>query len=186
MKRIAPAVRRHWSFEHTCHGCLDITDREDESRIREARLRENFAWLNRFSLSLLKPHSEGKILAMQRRRCGWNFDTLLKVLYAQRTECVLALGASPLSQLLGIQSENPETDIGRIPNILTFGREPVHRVGVIICHDILFPEVVQEARASDFLVHISNEGIVRSSLIKRRVTACGCTHNTDSPVATGL
>ena len=34
---------------------------------------------------LLKQHSEGKSLAMQRRRCGWNFDTLLNVLDAQRT-----------------------------------------------------------------------------------------------------
>ena len=85
VKRLAHAVRSHWSIENTCHWCLDLTYREDESRIREAKLRENFAWLNRFSLSLLKQHSEGKSLAMQRRRCGWNFDTLLKVLYAQRT-----------------------------------------------------------------------------------------------------
>ena len=85
VKRIAHAVHSHWSIENTCPWCLDITYREDESRIREARLRENFAWLNRFSLSLLKQHSEGKSLAMQRRRCGWNFDTLLNVLYAQRT-----------------------------------------------------------------------------------------------------
>ena len=90
VKRIAPAVRRHCRLSHTCHGCLDVTDREDESRIRAARLRENFAWLNRCSLSLLKPHSAGKSLALQRRR-RWNFDTLLKVLDAQRTECALAL-----------------------------------------------------------------------------------------------
>ena len=85
VRRLAHAVRSHWSIENTCHWSLDITYREDESRIREAKLRENFAWLNRFSLSLLKQHSEGKSLAMQRRRCGWNFDTLLNVLYAQRT-----------------------------------------------------------------------------------------------------
>ena len=97
VKRIAPAVRRHWSLEHTCRGCLDVTYREDESRIRAARLRENFAWLNRCSLSLLKPHSAGKSLALQRHRCSWNFDTLLKVLDAQRTECALALRESPVS-----------------------------------------------------------------------------------------
>ena len=34
-----------------------MTYREDESRIREEALRENFAWLNRFTLSLLKQHS---------------------------------------------------------------------------------------------------------------------------------
>ena len=102
VKRIAHAVRSHWSIDNTCHWCLDIisrvvsdnaserggvslpvigrkpslqelgglcgparkpftlcrvryTYREDESRIREAKLRESFAWHNRFSLSLLKP-----------------------------------------------------------------------------------------------------------------------------------
>ena len=34
--------------------------REDESRIREPNLRENFAWLNRFTLSLLKQHPDDK------------------------------------------------------------------------------------------------------------------------------
>ena len=38
MKRIAHAVRCHWNIENTCHWCLEITYREDESRIREARL----------------------------------------------------------------------------------------------------------------------------------------------------
>ena len=33
-----------------------MTYREDESRIREPHLRANFAWLNRFTLSLLKQH----------------------------------------------------------------------------------------------------------------------------------
>ena len=85
VKRLAHAVRSHWSIENTCHWSLDITYREDESRIREAKLRENFAWLNRFTLSLLKQYTNGHSLAMQRRRCGWNFDVLLEVLNAQRT-----------------------------------------------------------------------------------------------------
>ena len=81
-------------------------------------------------------------------------------------------GASRLSRLLGIPSENPEADLGRTPNILAFGPESDLRVGVIICHDILFPEVVLEASASAFLIHMSNEGKARSSLVKRRATAC--------------
>lgn len=85
VKRIARAVRSHWGIENACHWSLDITYREDESRIREAVLRENFAWLNRFTLSLLKQHTDGHSLAMQRRRCGWNFDILLDVLNAQTT-----------------------------------------------------------------------------------------------------
>ena len=58
---------------------LDMTYREDESRIRDAHLRENFAWLNRFTLSLLKQHSGKKSIVMKRRSCGWSEDFLLEV-----------------------------------------------------------------------------------------------------------
>ncbi|MCH7688596.1 MAG: ISAs1 family transposase, partial [Planctomycetes bacterium] len=52
VKLFARAVRGHWGIENTCHWSLDVTYREDESRIRDVRMRENFAWLNRFTLSL--------------------------------------------------------------------------------------------------------------------------------------
>jgi len=80
IRRFANAVRSHWSIENTCHWCLDITYREDESRIREKNLRENFAWLNRFTLSLLKQTSNKKSVAMNRRRCAWNDDVLVQIL----------------------------------------------------------------------------------------------------------
>ena len=80
IQRFANAVRSHWAIENTCHWCLDITYREDESRIREKTLRENFAWLNRFTLSLLKQNGNGKSVAMNRRRCGWNDDVLVQIL----------------------------------------------------------------------------------------------------------
>jgi hypothetical protein len=57
-----------------------MTYREDESRIREKRIRENFAWLNRFSLSLLKQHPGRESMAMKRRGCGWSEEFLLEVL----------------------------------------------------------------------------------------------------------
>jgi predicted transposase YbfD/YdcC len=80
VKRFAHAVRSHWGIENTCHWSLDITYREDESRIREKHLRENFAWLNRFTLSLLKQHPGKGSLIMKRRSCGWNNDYLLQTL----------------------------------------------------------------------------------------------------------
>ena len=80
VKRFARAVRGHWSIENTCHWVLDVTYREDDSRIRDKALRENFAWLNRFTLSLLKQHPGRESLAMKRRSCGWNDDFLLEVL----------------------------------------------------------------------------------------------------------
>jgi predicted transposase YbfD/YdcC len=80
VKRFARAVRGHWSIENTCHWVLDMTYREDESRIRDEALRENMAWLNRFTLSLLKQHPGRDSLAMKRRGCGWNENFLLEVL----------------------------------------------------------------------------------------------------------
>ena len=78
-KAFAHAVRSHWGVENGCHWTLDVTFREDESRIREKRLRENMAWLNRFSLSLLKQHPGRQSVAMKRRSCGWSDDFLMQV-----------------------------------------------------------------------------------------------------------
>jgi predicted transposase YbfD/YdcC len=80
VERFARAVRSHWNIENSCHWTLDVTYREDESRIREPQLRENFAWLNRMSLSLLKQHPGRQSIAMKRRRCGWSEDFLLQVI----------------------------------------------------------------------------------------------------------
>lgn len=80
VKRFARAVRGHWGIENGCHWTLDMTFREDESRIRDRHIRENFAWLNRFLLSLLKQHPSRNSIIGKRRNCAWNDDFLLEVL----------------------------------------------------------------------------------------------------------
>ena len=80
VKLFARAVRGHWGIENTCHWTLDVGFREDESRIRHKHVRENFAWLNRLALSLLKQHPERDSIVMKRRSCGWNDNFLLEVL----------------------------------------------------------------------------------------------------------
>jgi predicted transposase YbfD/YdcC len=80
VKRFAHAVRSHWGVENGCHWSLDITYREDESRIRERHLRENFAWLRRLTLSLLKQHPGRDSVVMKRRSCGWSEAFMLEVL----------------------------------------------------------------------------------------------------------
>lgn len=79
VKQFAHAVRSHWGIENSCHWSLDMTYREDESRIRDEHMRENFAWLNRFTLSLLKQHPGKDSIVMKRRGCGWNENFLLEV-----------------------------------------------------------------------------------------------------------
>lgn len=83
VKQFAHAVRSHWGIENSCHWSLDMTYREDESRIRHPHIRENFAWLNRFTLSLLKQHPGKDSIAMKRRACGWSDDFLAEVLTSE-------------------------------------------------------------------------------------------------------
>ena len=80
VRLFAHAVRSHWGIENGCHWSLDMTYREDESRIRDPHLRENVAWLNRFTLSLLKQHPGKESIAMKRRACGWSHEFLAEVL----------------------------------------------------------------------------------------------------------
>ena len=80
VKKFAHAVRSHWGIENGCHWSLDITYREDESRIRDQHLRQNFAWLRRITLSLLKQHPSRKSVAMRRNSCGWSETFMLEVL----------------------------------------------------------------------------------------------------------
>jgi predicted transposase YbfD/YdcC len=79
----ARAVRGHWSVENACHWTLDVTFREDDSRIRERVLGANITWLYRFTLSILKQHPDRRMsLIMKRRGCGWSEKFLMEVIYA--------------------------------------------------------------------------------------------------------
>ena len=85
-KQFARAVRGHWGIENSCHWSLDMTFREDESRVRDRRLAETLAWLRRFALSLLKQHPDTKkSLAMKRRLAGWSTPFLSEVLFGVPT-----------------------------------------------------------------------------------------------------
>lgn len=79
-KRFARFVRGHWAIESTLHWCLDVTFREDESRVRDRNTANNLAWLKRFGLSLLKQQDDKHSIAMRRRVAGWNLDYLAQVL----------------------------------------------------------------------------------------------------------
>jgi predicted transposase YbfD/YdcC len=80
VKRFAHAIRSHWGIENSCHWSLDFTFREDASRIRHQNVRENFAWINRFLLSLLKQYPGKDSLVMRRQACGWDEKFLLQIL----------------------------------------------------------------------------------------------------------
>ena len=81
LKLFARAVRGHWSVENACHWTLDVTFREDDSRIRERVLGANITWLYRFTLSILEQHPDRRMsLIMKRRGCGWSEKFLMEVI----------------------------------------------------------------------------------------------------------
>lgn len=84
-RRFAQLVRGHWGIENSLHWSLDMTFREDESRIRQRNLTENIAWLRRLALTLLKQHPYQQSVAMKRRIAGWDVDFMMEVLTGKGT-----------------------------------------------------------------------------------------------------
>ena len=68
------------AIENTLHWSLDMTFREDESRVRERRMADNLSWLRRIALTLIKQHPHKQSLVMKRRLAGWSIDFLMQIL----------------------------------------------------------------------------------------------------------
>lgn len=80
-QRALESVRSHWDIENGLHWILDVVFHEDDSRIRTGHAAENFAWLRRMALTLLRNEtSQRKSVRAKRLRAGWDTDYLLKVL----------------------------------------------------------------------------------------------------------
>jgi predicted transposase YbfD/YdcC len=60
------AMRGHWRIENCLHWQLDVTFREDDSRIRDRNAAESFALLRRVALGLLKGHPGKGSIATKR------------------------------------------------------------------------------------------------------------------------
>jgi predicted transposase YbfD/YdcC len=84
-KQFAHAVRSHWGIENSLHWSLDMTYREDESRVRNRTFAENLSWLRRMTLSLIKQHPDKQSQIMKRRMAGWSVDFLMQVLTGNGT-----------------------------------------------------------------------------------------------------
>ena len=84
-KQFGHAVRGHWGIENSLHWCLDMTYREDESRVRNRNFADNLSWLRRLTLSLIKQHPGKESNIMKRRMAGWSVDYLLQILTGKHT-----------------------------------------------------------------------------------------------------
>ena len=81
-QQLLHASRVHWSVENSLHWVLDVTFREDESRIRQQNAPQNMAVLRHIALNILKRHPSKASLKQKRYRAALD-DTFLLELLAQ-------------------------------------------------------------------------------------------------------
>lgn len=80
---LAHAVRTHWGIENSVHWTLDVTFREDASRIRTGFSSQNFALLRRIALNQLQRETSVKSsIRMKRYRAAMDNQYAAKVLLA--------------------------------------------------------------------------------------------------------
>jgi predicted transposase YbfD/YdcC len=70
---LVTAIRRHWSIENNLHWVLDVTFREDDSRVRERTAARNLAVLRKIALNLLAADRATRTSVRGRRKkAAWN------------------------------------------------------------------------------------------------------------------
>ena len=80
-KKVANAIRSHWSVENHLHWSLDVAFNEDACRVRKDEGPANLACLRRIAQTQLKRETSAKVgMKNKRSRAGWDQNYLLKVL----------------------------------------------------------------------------------------------------------
>jgi|SRR5215472_3654922 len=79
-RRLARAIRSHWSIENGLHWVLDVVFREDAQRIYDRTAAQNFAFLNRLAVSLLRGDPSPGSLKVKRKAAGWDVKYLAQLL----------------------------------------------------------------------------------------------------------
>ena len=81
-RQLAAAVRAHWGIENNLHWVLDMTFREDESRIRKDNAPANASILKHMALNMLKKNPSRRSIRLKRKSAGWDDEFLQSVLSA--------------------------------------------------------------------------------------------------------
>jgi predicted transposase YbfD/YdcC len=88
-RRHAAALRDHWGIENQLHWQLDVSFREDDSRVENPHGATNLAMMRKLALGLLKQHPRKDSIARKRKTAALDADFLGELL----------AGASKLDQV---------------------------------------------------------------------------------------
>jgi predicted transposase YbfD/YdcC len=80
VRKYAQVLRGHWRIENNLHWQLDISLREDESRIQERHGAANLALLRKMALSLLKQNPAQDSIARKRKAAALDADFLAEIM----------------------------------------------------------------------------------------------------------
>jgi predicted transposase YbfD/YdcC len=76
----AEAARGHWAIENKLHWVLDVTFREDLSRLRAGHGAKNMAVVRHFALNLVRQVADNRSIKRRRKRAAWDPQYLLEIL----------------------------------------------------------------------------------------------------------
>ena len=76
----AAGVREHWAIENNLHWSLDVTFKEDQSRLRAGHGAKNMAIVRHFALNLVRQLDDKVSIKRRRKKASYDPKYLLKIL----------------------------------------------------------------------------------------------------------
>jgi predicted transposase YbfD/YdcC len=76
----ADGARGHWAIENNLHWTLDVTFKEDQSRLRAGHGAKNMAVVRHFALNLVRQLADKRSIKRRRKRAAWDPKYLLEIL----------------------------------------------------------------------------------------------------------
>lgn len=67
-EKILQSIRSHWQVENCLHWSLDVTFSEDSCRIHDDNTAQNYSWMRKFALGLLKNEKSFKASIRRKQR----------------------------------------------------------------------------------------------------------------------
>ena len=78
---LVQAIRRHWTIENGLHWVLDVTFREDDSRVRDRTAARNLAILRKIAINLMGRNQTPRVsMRARRKQAAWNDEYMLALL----------------------------------------------------------------------------------------------------------